>query len=245
MTEQEQQRAIRLYFTSFPKWSLGLIVVGVFCLGAGQAGVILLGLLFVGVGGAALVVRRGMISDAEYDRLRKEALKKASEKALEKWRVDLGDLMADPIRVFGPAFGFKTSTWAFKKGHDGIIRFNPVRFAVIGFGEQQLLAYAGVIDMITGKIRNEEVDECYYRHVVSASTRTESIEYTHRGELVQLDDTETFVLMMSSGNSVRVPIRSRRLATLLGEEDMQAKEASDAVAAVSKMLQDTTRRMPI
>lgn len=245
MTQQEQQRAIRLYFTPFPKWSLGLIVFGVFCLGTGQVTGMVLGVLFAGVGGAVLVVRRGMISDAEYDRLRKEALKDASEKATEKWRVDLDDLPSDPIRVFGPAFGVKTSTRAIKKGRDGIIRFNPVRFAVIGFGEQQLLVYAGVVDMVTGNILNEEVDECYYRHVVSASTRTESIEFTHRGELVQLDDTETFVLMTSGGSSVRVPIRSRRLAALLGEKDMQAKEASDAVAAVSTMLRNKTRGGPI
>lgn len=244
MTEQEKRRAIRLYFTRFPRWSLGVIVFGVLCLGSGEAGGIVLGLLFVGVGGAVLVVRHGMISDAEYDRLRDAALWDESKKALEKWRVDEKDLLADPVRVFGPAFGVKTSTRGMKKGGDGIIRFNPVRFAVIGFGEHQMMVYAGVLDMVTGNVLNEDVEECFYRHVVSYALKTDSIEYTHRGELVQLDDTETFFVITSGGTSVRVPILSRRLATLLGGKDVPAKQASDAVAAACKMLREKTGGVP-
>lgn len=245
MTEQEKQRAVRLYFTRFPRWSLGVIVLGVLCLGSGQAVGIVLGLLFIGVGGAVLLFRQGTISDAEYDRLRDEALRETSEQALEKWRVDLDDLLTDPVRVFGPAFGVKTSTRGMKKGRDGIIRFNPVRFAVIGFGEHQMLAYAGVLDMATGNVLNEEVEECFYKHVVAYATKTESIEFTHKGELIQLDDTEIFVVMTSAGTSVRVPIRSRRLAALLGGKDVPAKEASDAVAAACKMLREKTGGVPI
>lgn len=245
MTEQEQQSAVRLYFTPFPKWSLGLIVVGVVCLGTGQAGGIVLGLLLIGVGGTVLLIRRGMISDAEYDRLRDEALRDASRQAAEKWRVDLDDLPSKPVRVFGPAFGVKTSTRAIKKGRDGIIRFNPIRFGVIGFTEDQLLAYAGVLDLMTGNVLNEEVEECSYRHVVTYGTKTDSVEFTYRGQPHQLDDTETFVLITSGGTSVRVPIRSRRMAALLGGRDMPAKEASDAVAAACTMLRDKTRGTPI
>jgi hypothetical protein len=245
MTEQEKRRAIRLYFTPFPRWSLGVIAFGVLCLGAGEAAGIVLGIVFIGVGGAVLFFRQGMISDAEYDRIRDQALWDATLKAAEKWRIDEDDLPAKPVRVFGPALGVKTRTRAIKKGRDGIIRFNPVRFAVIGFGEHQLLAYAGVVDMVTGNILNEEVEECFYRHVVSASTRTDSIEFQHRGETHQLDDTETFVLTTSGGTSMRVPIRSRRLAKLLGGRDVPAPEAEAAIAAVSTMLRSKLERMPI
>lgn len=246
MTEQEKRRAIRLYFTRFPRWSLGVIAFGVICLGSGEAAGVVLGLVFVGVGGAVLVVRQGMISDAQYDHLRDEELWQATLKAAEKWGVDPDDdLISESVRVFGPAFGFKTRTWALKKGADGIIRFNPIRFAVIGFGESQLLAYAGVLDMVTGNVLNEEVEECFYKHVVAASTRTDSIEYMHRGELIQLEDTETFVLTTSAGTSLRVPIRSRRLATLLGGKEMPARQASDAISAVRKMLREKTGGVPI
>lgn len=240
MTEQEKQRAVRLYFTPFPKWSLGLIVFGVLVAGSGEAGGIVLGLLLIGVGGAVLFLRTGMISDAEYDRLRDEALREASLQATEKWRVDEADLISEPVRVFGPAFGVRTSTRAIKKGGDRIIRFNPVRFAVIGFGEQQMLAYSGVLDMVTGNVLNEEVEECFYRHVVSYATKTESIEFAHRGETIQLDDTQTFVVMTAGGTSVRVPLASRRLAALLGGREVPAQEASDAVAAACKMLREKT-----
>ena len=245
MTEQEKQRAVRLYFTRYPRWSLGLIAFGIVFVGSGEAGAIVLGLLFAGVGGAVLFVRRGMIGDAEYDRLRDEALRDASLKATDKWRVDADDLISEPVRVFGPAFGVKTSTRAIKKGRDGLIRFNPVRFAVIGFGEQQMLAYAGVLDMVTGNVLNEEVEECFYRHVVSYATKTESIEFAHRGETIQLDDTETFVVMTAGGTSVRVPLASRRLAALLGGKEVPAKQASDAVAAACKMLREKTGGVPV
>jgi hypothetical protein len=240
MTKQEKQRAVRLYFMPFPRWSIGLIVFGVLCAGSGEAGGIVLGLLFIGVAGTVLVLRQGMMSDAEYDRLRGEALRDVSLQAAGKWRVDVDDLMCEPVRVFGPAFGVKTSTRAIKKGRDRLIRFNPIRFAVIGFGEHQLLAYAGVLDMVTGNVLNEEVEECFYKHVVSYALKTDSIEFTHRGQPHQLDDTETFVLTTSGGTSVRVPIRSRRLAALLGGKDTPAKEASDAIAAVCTMLREKT-----
>jgi hypothetical protein len=240
MTEQEKKRAIRLYFTPFPRWSLGIIAFGVICLGTGEVGGIVLGVLFIGVGGAVLVIRHGMISDAEYDRLRNEALWDVSQKAADKWHFDPDELTSESVRLFGPAFGVKISTWSMKKGRDRIIRFNPIRFAVIGFGEHQMLAYTGLLDMVTGNVLNEETKECPYRHVALAATSTDSIEFTHRGETHQLDDTETFVLTTSAGTSLRVPIRSRRLAELFGEKEMPARESNDAVAAVIKMWREKT-----
>lgn len=243
MTEQEKRNAIRAYFTRFPRWALGLVALGVLCVLSGEGGGIVMGLLFAGVGGAVLYLRSQRISDEEFDRLREEDLRNTAAKAIRKWGVDNEDLVSAPLYLYGPAFG-ATSTSAARKGGDGIIRFNPLRFAVIGFCEHQLLAYRGILDMVTGNVLSEEASEYFYRDVVAAVVRTDSSEYTHRGVLHQLDDTETFALTTSGGTSIGVPIRSRRLASILGGE-MPNTQAEAAISAVRAMLRQKKSGIPV
>jgi hypothetical protein len=113
---------------------------------------------------------------------------------------------------------------------------NPVRFAVLGFAEHQLLAYMGVLDMITGNVLSEETEEFFYRDVVSVSTKTDSISYTYKGETRQYNDTQTFVLTTSGATSIRVPLYSPSLAGILGGGEMPTTQADAAVAAVRAML---------
>jgi hypothetical protein len=152
-----------------------------------------------------------------------------------RWGIDEGDLVSDSVSVFGPAFG-ATATQAARKGSDGIIRFNPIRFAVLGFCEHQLLAYLGIMDMVTGNVLAEDSEEYFYRDVVALAVKTDSVEFTHGGVLHQLNDTETFVLTTSGGTSIRVPLRSLRLATLLGGGEMPTTQAEKAIATVRTML---------
>ncbi|HEX8830778.1 MAG TPA: hypothetical protein VF705_06415 [Longimicrobium sp.] len=243
MTDREKRNAIRAYFNPFPKWALGLVAFGVLCILTGGGGAILGGLLFAGVGGAVLYLHTQRISDAEFDRLREEDLRKTVKNAIQKWGVDKDDIVSGPLHLYGPAFG-ATSTYATRKGGDGIIRFNPLRFAVIGFCEHQLLAYRGIIDMVTGNLLSEEASEYFYRDVVAAVVKTDSVEFTHRGVVHQLSDTETFALTTSGGTSIAVPIRSARLATLLGGE-MPNTHAEAAIAAVRSMLRQKKSGIPV
>lgn len=242
MTEQEKRNAIRAYFNPFPKWALGLVVFGVLCMGSG-GGALVIGLLCAGVGGAALYFYSQKISDEEFDRLRDEDLRKTAAEAVSKWGIDNDDLVSQPLYLYGPAFG-ATSTSATKKGRDAIIRFNPLRFAVIGFCEHQLLVYSGILDMVTGNVLAEEASEFFYRDIVAAVVRTDSFEYMHRGELHQLSDTQTFALTTSGGTSVKVPIGSRLLASLLGGE-MPSTQAEAAIASVRTMLRQKKSGIPV
>jgi hypothetical protein len=244
MTEQEKRAAIRKYFSPFPRWTLACIAIGVASLFSGGAEGVVFGLILIAVGGGVLFTRSQGISDAEFDRFRDEDLRTATEKAQSRWGIDDDDLVGEqPVRVYGPAFNV-TSTQGVKKGKDGFIRFNPIRFAVIGFGQHQLLAYLGVLDMTTGNVLLEETEEFFYRDVVAVSTKTDSLEFTHKGETHQLNDTETFVLTTSGATTIRVPIRSLRLANLMGGQ-MPNTQAEAAIAAVRKMLREKKGGVPV
>ena len=243
MTEQEKRNAIARYFAPFPRWTLWCIGLGVLSLLTGEAMGIVVGLLLIGAGGAALYSRTQGIGDADFDRFRDEDLRNAAARAVQKWGIDESDLVSEPVRVFGPAIG-ETSTDAAKRGTDGIIRFNPLRFVVLGFCEHQLLAYLGVLDMVTGNVLAEATEEYFYRDVVAVATRTESVEFMHGGTVHQLNDTETFVLTTSGGTSIRVPLRSRRLASILGGGEMPATQGEQAIAAARAMLRQKKVGVP-
>jgi hypothetical protein len=243
MTEQEKRAAIRKYFAPFPKWTLWCIGFGVLCLLTGSSGGIVMGLVLVGVGGGVLYLRTTGISDEEFDRLGDEDLQNAAERAFKKWDIDKSEIPGIPIRISGPSFT-NTGTQAVKRGKDGIVRMNPIQFAVLGFAEHQLLAYIGVLDMITGNVLNEETEEFFYRDVVSVSTKTDSVKFTHKGETRQYNDTETFVLTTSGATSIRVPLWSPSLASILGGSAMPTTRAQAAIASVRTMLREKKSGAP-
>lgn len=236
MTEQAKRNAIRSYLTArIPKWAYWLIGLGIFATLSGEAGAIVVGLLMAGAGGAAIYYRTKTITDAEFDRFKDEDLSQLERKALLKWGVDEGAIPGGTVLVVGPSVA-NTGTLAAKQGKDGIIRFNPVRFAMFGFGEHQMLAYQGLVDLITGNVLREETEEFFYRDVVSVSTKTTSGTFTYKGAMHQFNDTETFVLTTSGATSICVPLRSPSLASLLGGGEMPTTHAEEAIAAVRSML---------
>lgn len=236
MTEQEKRKAIWTYLnTRIPTWAYWLIGIGILTTLSGDAGAIVVGLLMAGAGGATMYFRTQTITDAEFDRFRNEDLDRLEAKALHKWGIDKGELAGDAVLVWGPSMA-NTGTFAVKAGKDGIIRYNPVRFALFGFGEHQMLAYQGLLDMVTANVLDEGTEEFFYRDVVSVSTKTNSSLVTLNGHTRQLNDTETFVLTTSGGTSVSVPLRSASLAGLVGGGEMPTTHAEKAIAAVRSML---------
>ncbi len=235
MNERDNRSAVRTYFLTIPRWAVVCAVIGVLCLLTGEGAGIMLGLGLLVPGGVVAFQQMSRISDDQFDQIRNEALGEATGRAVHKWGVDRDELVRESVAVFGPA-SMNTQTARVRKGKDGVIRYNPVRFAVIGFCEHQLLAYLGVLDLITGNVLLEETTEYFYRDVVAVATTTESLEFTHKGQLHQLNDTQTFVLTTSGGTSIRVPLRSERLARLLGGGEMPVTQADQAIAAVRTML---------
>jgi hypothetical protein len=235
MTEQQKRDAIRSYFAETPRWPWAMVGIGVLCMLSGDAGAIMMGLVLIGIGGAVLYFTGQRISDAEFDRFLDEDVRNAAARAYQKWGIGQDEIPSDPIRVYGPSFA-NTGTQAHRRGKDGFIRINPVKFAVLGFAEHQLLAYTGVLDTVTGNVLNEETEEFFYRDVVSVSTKTDSMKYTHKGETRQYNDTQTFVLTTSGATSIRVPLFSPSLAGILGGGQMPTTQAENAIAAVRAML---------
>lgn len=244
MNEREKRNAIRAYFAPFPKWAMYIAGFGLLCIFTGEGGAIVLGIVLIGAGAAVMFQQNQRISDEEFDRFRDEDLSNATARAVQKWGIEENAQVADAVRVFGPA-SVNTRTAVAKKGKDGIIRFNPIKFAVLGFGEHQLLAYLGVLDMITGNVILEETEEFFYRDVVAVSTKTDAIEFTHKGLVHQLNDAETFVLTTSGATTIRVPIRSLRMAGILGGGEMPNSQAEAAIASVRAMLRQKKGGVPV
>lgn len=164
-------------------------------------------------------------------------------KARQKWGIDDSEIVGKPVFVWGPSLT-PTGTQAAKRGKDGVLRYNPIQFAVLGFGEHQMLAYQGVLDMMTGNIVKEGTEEFFYRDVVSVSTKTNSITFGYKGVTHQVNDTETFELTTSGGTSIRVPLRSQRMASILGGGEMPTTHAEEAIAAVRSMVRQKKSGIP-
>lgn len=243
MTEREKRSAIRKYFAETPRWPWVLIGIGVLSLLSGDGGAMAIGVVMIAAGGAVQFFVGQRISDDEFDRFLDEDLQKAAARAFGKWGIDESEIPGRPVRVYGPSFA-NTGTQAHRKGKDRRIRMNPVKFAVLGFAEHQMLAYMGVLDMITGNVLNEETEEFFYRDVVSVSTKTDSVKFTHKGETRQFNDTETFVLTTSGATSIRVPLFSPSLASILGGGEMPTSQAESAIAAVRAMLRQKKIGVP-
>lgn len=213
MTEQEKRNAIRRYFAG-PRWFLGRI----------------------------LCPSDILIGDAGFDRSREEALRSATGKAFEKWGVEDIDLVAEPVCLFAPGFGL-SRTPAVRKGCDGVIRFNPIRFCVLAFGEYHLFSYFGVLDMVEGGVRGEQISECLYRNLVHIAIRPGSLAVTHQGVVHQFHDMETLILTTTGGTFITVPLRSQGLASILGGE-MPLTGASEAVRLLRVMMRQKKLVVP-
>ncbi len=240
MNDIERRKGIEKYFKPFPNWAVWAIVIGLalLFLGAqGSGGIAAMGFVVAAVGGlGAWMYLKARTTDQEFDQWRADDFALLDDKALAKLGMDRDDLVRDAVAIWGPGHG--TQTEAFKKGKDGVLRYNPVRFCRILFGEHQLMTYEGILDLTTGNVLREGTDEYFYQDVVSASTKTQSTSFLFKGQTVQFNEAEVFSLTTSGGTSIEVFLRDPKLAQLMGGGNIPTTEAEQAVMTVKKMLRE-------
>src|SRR6266567_2660875 len=128
MTQDEASR-IKKYFSKFPKWTVGAIIVGLPLIPAYGLGLILIG---IGIWGIVSWYRKP--TDQEMDAWIEEALKSVRARALNKSGLDPSELIGDPVVVYGPRFwNIGGAAVGIRKGNDGIVRFMPLGVTVINF----------------------------------------------------------------------------------------------------------------
>ena len=242
MTEDDKRKSIEKYFMPFPKWGIWMLLLGLAIAGIGSdAGAvpILVGLALAAIGAYGLwSFKGGKASDEEMDQYFEEDLKAVTNQMLKKIGMDENELVGESQHVYGPGYG--SGNDAAKIGKDGKLRYNPVRCASIGFGENQLLFYSTDLDITTGKMLKETTDEYFYKDVVSASTKTDTQKFEWKGEMHQFNSAEIFTLTTSGGTSVNVFLKDPELASVMGvgKVDISTSGAEQAVQVIRRMLRD-------
>ncbi|MEM3112759.1 MAG: hypothetical protein QXY90_06945 [Candidatus Anstonellales archaeon] len=245
MDEQTKRNMIRNYFKPFPRWAIGMIVIGVvFLIGLAPevgVGAIISGLLIAGIGGIGIYsYGQGKPTDQQMDEWLEEDLKGLSKKSLNKMGIDETELVSESIQITGPRlWDVGGADVFFKKGKDNVLRYTPVSVSIIHFAQNQLLGYTCVFDFTTGNALNESTDEYFYKDVVSVTTRTESktVSIAKLGT-VQLNNAETFVLTTSGGTFLSVLLRDPTLIKKMGGGEIPTTRAEKAIQTVRKMLRE-------
>ncbi|HEX3129660.1 MAG TPA: hypothetical protein VH394_20145 [Thermoanaerobaculia bacterium] len=257
--ENQKRSQIKLYFTSFPQWTLAAAAVGAIITMAadGPVGYI------VGIGTILLAGALGLRwlatrpSGPQMDTWLREDIQALEPRALSKAGLEKEDLVREQVVVIGPRFrNLAGATFGFRRDADKKARFTPVHVTIINFTEHQLVAYQCALDCMTGKPLNECVSEYFYNDIVAVSTQSEAFTYSIsdldqrlvsrvpkltesavNGQ-IQVNDGETFILSTSGEASVRVELNDPVIIRELGGGDLPLEWAENAVQAVRKMLRE-------
>jgi hypothetical protein len=231
----DKRRHIKKYFKPFPKWAVGMIIIGLPLLALYG-----LGLVLIGIGILGLVDGSKKPSDAQMDSWLEEDLNMLHGKALSKTGTDASELVGEPVMVTGPrVWNVADAHIAFNRGKDNVCRFTPAAVTVLNFTANRLISYSCVLDLTTGNALNESTDEYFYQDVVSVSTKTKSQSIPVPGkETVQLTEAETFELTTSGGTSIEVVLRDPSLIKMAGGGDIPTTRAEKAIQSVRKMLRE-------
>jgi len=249
--EKATRSGVSKYFLEYPKGAVWLIILGVPLLFAFGLGIIL-----IIIGLKWLSGWKKQPTDRQIDALIEDDLSKLRTQALDKTGLDLSELEADTVVLYGPRFwNTGGADIGIKKGKDDIIRFTPLGVTIINFTQNQLVAYQCALDLATGNALSESTDEYFYRDVVSVSTQSESVTWDKdilnvkevkngplgaflKGDKLQFNAAETFVLTTSGGTSLKVVLRDLKLMESLGGGEIPTDIADKAVQSVRRMLRD-------
>lgn len=235
--------AIVNYFKPFPTWAVWMIIIGVPLLFARG-----FGLIFIAIGVIGIVLySRGRPSDKQMDDWFTEEMKALNERALKKIGFDPADCVAPSEPIYGPRVQNTGGALVLmRKGGDNLIRYTPIDFTMLNFGQDQLVCYQCSYDRTTGNVLAESTDEYFYRDVVSVSTKSETMAVSFstglkgKQESVQLKTAESFVLTTSGGTAIRVFLRDEALLQLKATRGGQLKstDAEKTIQSIRRMLRD-------
>lgn len=238
MTESQRRDAFMRYFSatpnpSWPGWFLCLGIV--LALAIRESPFVLAFAMMAAVGGAKLVRQRSnAVRDRDYDRLRGEVIDDlVKDNALRAWHIDMSTLTGNPQwrAIVAPVFPANPSKEV-RAGGDNHLRYNPVRFVILGFGTQRLYMYGGKRDLIHGGLQDEWSTDRDPKHItVFRKTAPQTFEYLNT--LHMLGDTEILELTIAGQPTISLPLRAPQLAPVLGlSGEIPKQDADQAIAAL-------------
>jgi hypothetical protein len=142
----------------------------------------------------------------------KEDIARIVEGSTEQLNID--EITHDPIYVYGPLYFDKVdgvdNALVLRRYVNGSYFYSTYRFSVFCFADKFLGVYQTNYNMIKNVSVSEETDEFYYKDIVAVRTQTKSSNYSLKsGE--KLEESKTFTLSVSSGESVSVILNDPKI----------------------------------
>lgn len=267
-TKPRELRALRRFFTPFPRWVVAAWLAGVvlIAVGAGsdpsvdpdsQALAVAAGIALLALGVVRAATWSARPSAGQVDRWLDRDLIRLKERAIEKCGLVGVDLNSATVVLTGPTFEVMGADLAFKADRKGNVRFTPVSVAILNFTEHQITGYQCALDRLTGNALAEGTDEFFYRDVVSVTTKTEDFTIDKerltrkarkllgkqiRGGKLQIPETQRFLLTTSGGTSIEVIIAATfdKLGRIImgSGGDVDVDVADEAISSMRQMLRE-------
>ena len=166
----------------------------------GAGGLLFFGLLGVAGGIAILILlKKKVVTDAEYDNSVASMLGNMKERALDKLGVD-----EDEVKEIAPisfdGYVYKGANKV-KKGKDNLWRTNKYESVMLFFSQNEVHCYTYSFNT-TEKKQTESTDVYFYKDIVSVSTASDTISV-----LEQNVEYEYFKLTTAGGTALSVSLR--------------------------------------
>jgi hypothetical protein len=160
--------------------------------------------------------------------------------------------------------------WRFKVkvGRDGITRFTPPCLTVLHFTKDHLLAYQCDLDLLSGKVLNETLDEYFWQDIVSLQIERQTLPteaddrqlYEQWSETMPNDQSERYEAVLAeqpavlatgqttilrlkttSGGGLEIVLADERFVANPPPDCLQTRN-DDAIARLRKLLRDRKAR---
>jgi hypothetical protein len=185
------------------------IVIGavIFLIGLGAgAGVAIVGLIVAGIGGFLIYSKTsGRPTDSEIDQICSEHVKGLKGQALNKIGLDEDQVKeADPITFDGYYYKNVRSGCLYQTGKDKIVRSSTYEAVMFFFSAEQVYCYEYRFSIVADE-KQETTEEYFYRDIVAAATKSETVTYKVDGKDENFN-YEKFTLTTSGGTSISASI---------------------------------------
>ncbi len=267
-TKPRELRALRRFFTPFPRWVVGAWLIGAVLIAIGTAGdssmdpdsqalAVAGGVALLAVGVLQVAVWSARPSARQVDRWLDEDLIRLKDRAVEKCGLAGVPLRSETVVLTGPTFNVMGADLAYRGDRKGNARFTPVSVTILNFTEHQITAYQCTLDRLTGNALAEGTDEFFYSDVVSVTTKTEDFTIDKdrltrkarkllgkqiRGGKLQIPETQRFILTTSGSTSIEVIIEAmldKLDRMIMGSGgDVDVDVADKAISGMRQMLRE-------
>lgn len=267
-TKPRELRALRRFFTPFPRWVVGAWLVGAVLIAIGtasnssmdpdsQALAVAGGIALFAIGVLQVAMWSARPSASQVDRWLDQDLAQLKARAIEKCGLVGVELKSPTMVLTGPTFDVSGADLAFKDDRKGEVRFTPVSVTILNFTQHQITGYQCALDRLTGNALAEGTDEFFYTDVVSVTTKTEDFTIDKdrltrkarkllgkqiRGGKLQIPETQRFILTTSGTTSIEVIIEATfdKLGRIImgSGGDVDVDVADNAISSMRQMLRE-------